>query len=107
MPSSCAGHFSGSPGAGGLKETPGAPSHNMVRSAVEEHGQAGINVAASSAGSSAIGTEAQWDEEEEEAYCLESLIKIDNLLRLAILLHIYIFCNTVWICVLAIVTKSG
>ena len=50
------GHFDGSPGAGGLEETPGAPSHNMVRPDAEGHGQAGVNTMDPGAGPPAVGT---------------------------------------------------
>ena len=37
------GHLNGSPGEGGLEETPGAPSYDMIRPDAEGHGQAGVN----------------------------------------------------------------
>ena len=52
------GHFNGSPGAGGLEEIPGAPSHNMVRSDAEGYGQASIDTMDTGAGPPVVGTDA-------------------------------------------------
>ena len=49
------GHLNGSPGAGGLEEIPGAPSHNMVRSDAEGYGQASIDTMDTGAGPPAVG----------------------------------------------------
>ena len=50
------GHLNGSSSAGGLEETSAAPAHNVVRSAAERHGQAGVEVVDSGTGPPAVGT---------------------------------------------------
>ena len=65
------GHFDGSTGAGGLEETPGAPSHNMVRPHAEGHGQAGVTpgrrTASCGHGTLRFRRTTRDEEEEEEA----------------------------------------